>query len=415
MEFNKAKIVNDPVHGFITLPGGIIGKLIEHAYLQRLRNIKQTGLTYLVYPGACHNRLQHALGAMHLMSQAIDVLRSKGHNITREEAEIAMCAILLHDVGHGPFSHALECSIVDNIHHEELSKLIMLQLNIELEGKLDLAIDIFDNNYKKHFLYDLVSSQLDVDRMDYLRRDSFFSGVAEGMIGLERIIKMLDVVNDALVVEAKGIYSIEKFLISRHLMYWQVYLHKTVIAAEQLMVQILRRAKYLSQQGETLFATPALSFFLKNNISLNEFLVPDKGTTPFEHFINLSDSDIESSVKVWAYHADKALSTLCRMIVNRQLFRTELSKTPFDLARIEQIRNSTANSLDIPYNAIDYFVISGEVSNKAYTHDNQSIMIKYNNDNLEDIFNVSDMLSAKAFNEITRKFMLCYPKLNKNE
>lgn len=413
MEFNKAKIVNDPVHGFITLPGGLINRLIGHPYMQRLRNIKQLGLTYLVYPGACHNRFQHALGAMHLMSQAIEVLRSKGHTITPNEAEAAMCAILLHDIGHCPFSHALEYNIVGNIHHEELSKLIMCELNAELGGRLDLALAIFDNTYEKHFLHDLVSSQLDVDRLDYLRRDSFFSGVAEGMIGLERIIKMLDVVNDSLVVEAKGIYSVEKFLISRRLMYWQVYLHKTVVAAEQVLVQLLRRAKYLSLQGEKLFASPALNFFLNNTVSYDNFNYPTDEFTAFEYFINLSDSDVDSAIKVWTYHHDKILSTLARMIVSRQLFRVELSTTPFDKNRIAQIEDETKQYLAIPRNEVDYFVIRDEVSNKAYAQDNQSIIIKYNDGKLEDIFNVSDMLSAKAFNGVTRKFMLAYPKLGK--
>ena len=412
MELNKSKIVNDPVHGFISLPGGIINRLIGHIYLQRLRNIKQTGMTYLVYPGACHNRFQHALGAMHLMSEAIEALRLKGHDISHEEAEAVMCAILLHDVGHGPFSHALEYSIVDNIHHEELSKLIMEQLNVEFEGRLDLAIAIFTNRYKKHFLHDLVSSQLDVDRLDYLRRDSFFSGVAEGMIGVERILKMLDVINDSLVVEAKGIYSIEKFLISRHLMYWQVYLHKTVIAAEQIMMQILRRAKYLSQHGEDLFATPSLNFFLKNTVSFNDFTNPVDGCTPLEHFLNLTDSDIDSAIKIWSQHTDKVLSTLCHMIIARKLFRTELSKHQFEEGKIAKILATTQSKLGIDAADINYFVIHDEVSNKAYTHDSQSIMIKYNDGKLDNIFNVSDMLSARAFIEVTRKYMLCYPKFD---
>lgn len=414
MEFNKAKIVNDPVHGFITIPNSIISTLVGHPYMQRLRNIKQGGLTYLVYPGACHSRFQHALGAMHLMSEAIEVLRAKGQDISDKEAEAAMCAILLHDIGHGPFSHALEYSIVNNVQHEQLSNLIMQQLNSELNGALDLAIDIFNNKYHKHFLHDLVSSQLDVDRLDYLSRDSFFSGVAEGMIGLERIIKMMDVYNDSLIVEAKGIYSIEKFLISRHLMYWQVYLHKTVISAEQIMVQILKRAKQLSHNGENLFASPSLSFFLKNTITIDNFTSVQGGTTPLQHFVNLTDSDIESAAKVWAMHPDKILSTLCRMFIERKLFRTELDNNSFPAKKIEQIKQETIEYFNIPANEVDYLVISGEVSTKAYTKDDQSIMIKYNDGKLEDIFQVSDMLSAKVFAGITRKYMLCYPKLNKN-
>jgi HD superfamily phosphohydrolase len=375
MEFYKAKILNDPVHGFINLPSGLISKLIGHIYVQRLRNIKQLGLTYLVYPGACHNRFQHALGAMHLMCQAIEVLRLKGHNITDEEAEAAMCAILLHDLGHGPFSHVLEYNIV-NVKHEKLSKLMMSQLNKELNGKLDLAISIFDDKYNRHFLHHLVSSQLDVDRMDYLRRDSFFSGVVEGMIGVERIIKMLDIVDDTIVVEAKGIYSVEKFLISRHLMYWQVYLHKTVISAEQLMIQILRRAKYVRQKGEALFASPALDFFLKNDVSFDDFMqAGENNNVPLEYFINISDCDIESAIKVWTHSTDKILSTLCRMLVSRSLYRTELSVCEFDKKIIDRISAETIEVFDLQPDELSYFVILGEVSNKEYAHSYLFIMI----------------------------------------
>src|SRR5437868_6382764 len=268
----KSKIINDPIYGFVTLPGDLIADLINHPYFQRLRRIKQLGMTNLVYPGALHTRFHHAIGAMHLMTEAIDVLRSKEIEITPEEAEATTIAILLHDIGHGPFSHALEHSIAKNISHEDLSALLMEQLNKQFNGRLALAIKIFNNRYKKKFLHQLVSSQLDMDRLDYLKRDSFFTGVSEGIISSDRIIKMLNVVNDKLVVEAKGIYSIEKFLIARRLMYWQVYLHKTVLSAEKLLVNILKRAKELSSQGKDLFATPTLSLFLKNDFTREDFL-----------------------------------------------------------------------------------------------------------------------------------------------
>ncbi|MDR0295698.1 MAG: HD domain-containing protein, partial [Prevotellaceae bacterium] len=288
----KKKIVNDPVHGFIEIPAGLVYGLLEHPWLQRLRDIKQMGLSYLVYPGSCHSRFGHALGAMHLMNEAITSIRSKGHSITPEEQEAAMCAIFLHDIGHGPFSHTLEDIIVKSVSHEHLSLMFMKQLNKAMDNRLDMAIRIFEGTYQKKFLHQLVSGQLDVDRLDYLCRDSFFSGVVEGMVGLERIIKMLDVVNDELVVEAKGIYSVEKFLIARRLMYWQVYLHKTVLAADGLLLQILSRARLLVQQGKQLFASPALTYFLASSPSLEEF---ESGTLHL--FALLNDSDIDCAIK----------------------------------------------------------------------------------------------------------------------
>jgi len=407
----KQKIVNDPVHGFITIPANLAAELIEHPYVQRLRNIKQLSLSYLVYPGACHNRFQHALGAMCLMMQAIDVLRAKGCEITSEEAEAAACAILLHDIGHGPFSHSLEHSIInENVGHEEISSILMHEINMQMQGKLYLAIAIFNNTYHKKFLHQLVSSQLDVDRLDYLSRDSFFSGVAEGMIGLGRIIKMLNVVDDELVVEAKGIYSIEKFLISRHLMYWQVYLHKTVLAGEKILVNILRRAKELSHEGETLFASPALQFFLHKNITLDEFTKHFDGTSPLEHFINLTDCDIESAIKVWCSHDDFVLSQLCKMLTKRRLFRCELSENPFDVEKIEAINKKTKISLEISDSEIDYFVCHETVSSKAYTPKSENIKILYPNGNLVDISKVSAILTAAVFSAPTTKYALCYCK-----
>jgi HD superfamily phosphohydrolase len=303
---NKKKIINDPVYGFISIPTELIYDLIEHPYFQRLRHIKQLGMTHLVYPGALHTRFHHALGAMHLMKMAIETLRSKDHVITNEEEEALTIAILLHDVGHGPFSHALEHTIVDGISHEDISILLMNKLNIEFKGQLTTAISIFNDTYPKKFLHELVSSQLDMDRLDYLNRDSFFTGVSEGVISSDRIIKMLNVKDDHITIEEKGIYSVEKFLIARRLMYWQVYLHKTVIAAEQMLVKILERSRALTLSGQDLFATPALKHFLTNKLSTEAFTEDDH----LEIFTRLDDTDIMSAVKVWALHSDPVLSKL---------------------------------------------------------------------------------------------------------
>ncbi len=409
--YPKQKIINDPVHGFINIPANMAYELIAHPYMQRLRNIKQTGLTYLVYPGACHNRFQHALGAMHLMTQAIEALQSKGHIITDEEKEAAQCAILLHDIGHGPFSHTLEYSIVENIDHEELSLLLMNELNRQLNGRLDMALQIFNGSYYKRFLHQLVSSQLDVDRLDYLSRDSFFSGVAEGMIGLERIIKMLNVSDGELVVEAKAIYSIEKFLISRHLMYWQVYLHKTVIAAEQLLIKILQRAKELVREGEQLFASPSLDFFLHNAFTIEEFRCIDNSPDcPLKHFAQLTDADVDCAISVWANHHDKVLSDLCQSLLSRKLFRVEMSNEPFSEKRVNEEKQKVQKRLSISENNISYFVTHTDVSNKAYAKSDNPIKILFNNGELKDVTEVSDILEAVAFSKVTRKYILCYPK-----
>src|ERR1035437_1347350 len=333
-QLNKRKIINDPIYGFVTLPDDFIYELINHPYFQRLRRIKQLGLTNLVYPGALHTRFHHAIGAMYLMMEAVKELQSKQIEITKEEAQAANIAILLHDIGHGPFSHALEHAIVQGVNHEVLSSLLMQQLNKQYKGKLSLAIKIFNNQYKKKFLHQLVSSQLDMDRLDYLRRDSFFTGVSEGVISSDRIIKMLYVKNDELAVEEKGIYSIEKFIIARRLMYWQVYLHKTVVAAENMLVNILKRAKELSNKGEDLFATPALSVFLKNNYGKKDFL---SNTKLLDTFALLDDYDIFSSIKVWMKHPDKILSTLCKYLVERKLFRIEMKKEKIDVSYKKQL------------------------------------------------------------------------------
>src|SRR5690554_3755238 len=328
MSLNKKKIINDPVYGFISIPSDLVYDLIEHRYFQRLRYIKQVSLTHLVYPGALHTRFHHALGAMHLMLLAIETLKGKGVEITKEEEEAAIIAILLHDIGHGPFSHSLEHTLVEGISHEHISHLIMNELNEEFAGQLTLAIAIFQDQHPKHFLHQLVSSQLDTDRMDYLNRDSFFTGVSEGVISFDRIIKMLNVANNQLVVEQKGIYSIEKFLIARRLMYWQVYLHKTVVSAEQMLIKALTRAKELSNSGVEMFATPALQHFLKQRITHQNF---EQSNEHLDWFTKLDDSDIMSALKVWTNHEDFVLSTLCKKLLGRELFRTEMRTTPFSL------------------------------------------------------------------------------------
>lgn len=380
------KIINDPVHGFINIPEGLILDIIQHPYFQRLKDIKQLGLTNFVYPGACHSRLSHALGAMHLMKEAIGVLRSKDITISDHDEEQAMAAILLHDIGHGPFSHALENNIIKGISHEEISLALMHEMNNEMGGRLSGAIDIFTGTHSKKFLHQLVSSQLDVDRLDYLRRDSFFSGVAEGMIGHERIIKMMTVHNNDLVIEEKGIYSIEKFLISRRLMYWQVYLHKTVIAAEQLLIELLIRARELVAAGEILPGSPPLLFFLANTFCGDSLLNKDV----LSRFTRLDDSDVMCAIKQWQFAEDKTLSSLCTMLVHRKLPRIILSATPFD--------------------GTTFVGITGEVQNKGYDTNEEDIKILSKNGEINDIYKISDMLSAKAFSQITKKYFLCTPK-----
>lgn len=411
---SKKKIVNDPVHGFIHIPSGISYDLVEHSYFQRLRRIKQLGLTFLVFPGAFHNRFQHALGATHLMSLAIETIRSKGNVITEEEEEGVYAAILLHDIGHGPFSHALEYSIVNGITHERISELFMSRLNRQFEGDLSLAIQIFKNLHPKRFLNQLVSSQLDMDRLDYLRRDSFFSGVTEGVVGSARIIKMLDVRNDQLVVEAKGIYSIEKFLIARRLMYWQVYLHKTVIAAEELLVHVLKRAKYLAEKGEELFATPSLRYFLYNKVGELEFENPNavlNGKSALEIFADLDDDDIMVSLKVWSEHSDTVLAYLCKCIRDRQLFKIEIQKTDFSKDYIESVKAKVKNYFDCSDHALEFLVIHNSISNNAYSSNDDRINILYKDDSQCDIGEASDMLDVSVLSKTVKKYYLCYPKI----
>jgi HD superfamily phosphohydrolase len=404
---NKNKIINDPVYGFISIEHPIIFDLIGHPYYQRLRNIKQLGLTDLVYPGAVHNRFTHALGATHLMGKAIKALRLKDVNISNEEAEAASIAILLHDIGHGPFSHALEYSLFEGVDHEYLSLAIMKKLNIEFDNRLKLAIDIFTDNYSKHFLHQLVSSQLDVDRLDYLKRDSFYSGVSEGIIGIDRIIKMFDVVDDRLVVEEKGIYSIEKFIVARRLMYWQVYLHKTVLGAEYLLVNILKRAKELAEMGVELFASPVLKLFLYNKLTIESL----KGNNDFLNvFMQLDDADIFGAIKVWRQHSDPILSYLCTALIQRQLFRVQLNKKEFLKSDISQIKKNINLEFGTEYNWMDYLWIEGKIRNNAYKHDSDSILLKMKSGELIDLSLASDNLNISALSEPVEKNFICYPK-----
>jgi len=405
---NKRKIINDPVHGFIIIPTDFIFDLLEHPYLQRLRRIKQLGLTSFVYPGATHTRFQHALGAVYLMGLAVENIRQKGTTITDEEAEAATAAILLHDIGHGPFSHALEDSIIAGLTHEDLSVLLMNNLNDEFDGKLDLALDIFNNKYPKKFLHQLVSGQLDMDRMDYLMRDSFYAGVAEGTIGTERIIKMLNVIDDQLVVEAKGIYSIEKFLIARRLMYWQVYFHKTVIAAENLLVQLLRRAKEIAGADSSLYATDSLSYFLKNNIHRED--LETRKSEILNYFTNLDDDDIMVSAKSWSAHRDALLSNLSRNLIRRILPRVKISDVPFDESRLAVLREAVCKQYNLPESESNYLVFAGLIANKAYSDKTDTIKIIYNTGEMQDLSEASDIFHLQNLMETKKKYFLCYPK-----
>ena len=405
---NKKKIINDPVYGFITIPSELIYDLISHPYFQRLRYIKQLGMTHLVYPGALHTRFHHALGAMHLMGLALEVLRSKGHPISFEEEEAATIAILLHDIGHGPFSHALEHTLVNGIQHEDISMLMMDKLNEEFNGQLDQAIEIFRGKYHRSFFCQLISGQLDLDRMDYLNRDSFFTGVSEGVISFDRIIKMFNVVNDQLVIEEKGIYSIEKFLIARRLMYWQVYLHKTVIAGEQLLVKILERAKELASNGTTLFATPALQHFLEEDVTAINFF---KDENHLLQFSKLDDQDIYAAVKVWENHPDKILARLCKMLNSRKLYKVEITNDPPTPERITTLSENVAKALNLAKDDIVYFVFTDTIRNRAYNAGNANINILMKNGTLVDITKASDLSNLASLDRTVRKFILCYTRL----
>ncbi|MGE5395377.1 MAG: HD domain-containing protein [Candidatus Saccharibacteria bacterium] len=412
MKTNKKKIINDPVFGFINIRSELVYDLIEHPYFQRLRRIKQLGLSSMVYPGANHTRFEHALGALHLMRSAIGILRLKGQDISEEEAEAVCVAILLHDIGHGPFSHVLECTLVPGVPHEKISLLLMQQLNRQFDNKLELAIRIFTDKYPKHFLHQLVSSQLDMDRLDYLSRDSFFSGVSEGVISSERIIKMLNVKNDELVVEYKGIYSVENFLIARRLMYWQVYLHKTVLSAEYLLINVLARARQLSLNQSELFATPVLKAFLSRNISLKDFTNNEviAGRPALDLFASLDDNDIIASIKEWQNHTDPILSYLSRCIVNRRLFKIKISKKPITEHKIQELKEKICQHFNICDDDLHYFIISDMISNSVYNKiSNDKINVLFKNNKVSDIADASD-INLSAFSETVRKYFICYPK-----
>ena len=404
---NKDKIINDPIYGFIKLDNGIILDLIDHPYFQRLRKISQLGLSYLVYPGANHSRFQHAIGCMFLMNKAIIQLKNKGHIITTKESEALKIAILLHDIGHGPFSHALENSIVANVSHENLSSLFMQRLNDQFDGKLSLAIDIFNNKHPKQFLHQLVSSQLDMDRLDYLKRDSFFSGVTEGNIGTERIINMLDVVDDNLVVEEKGVYSIEKFLIARRLMYWQVYLHKTVISAENMLIRVLKRAKELMAEGEQIYATPSLSVFLKNNYIYDDFISQPQF---LDDFSRLDDFEISVCLKYWCRNNDFVLSNLSERIINRKLLKIRIQNTKFKPDEVSSLLNKMQKKYKITKQEAEYFIFSDKVSNNTYNIEKSKINILMNNGDVVDITTASDQFNVDALSRKVEKYFLCYPK-----
>ncbi len=402
---NKRKIINDPVFGFITIPNDFIYNLIKHPYLQRLNRIRQMGLASFVYPGAQHTRLHHSIGAMYLMHEAILNFRVKGQMISDEEADAALACILLHDVGHGPFSHVLENTIVKNVHHEEISLMLMNRLNKELGGKLDMCIDIFTDKYPKHFLHQLVSGQLDVDRLDYLRRDSFFSGVTEGNIGSARIIKMLDVRNDKLVVESKGIYSIENFLMSRRLMYWQVYLHKTAVAAEHMLINTLQRAKELTLAGTDLFGSPALKYFLENEVTTDVF---NRDHLALDNFVNLDDNDLWCSLKVWSKHSDTVLSVMSEALVDRKLFKIEISAEPISQKRVKDLTEVYMERFDISEHEASYFVLADAISTNMYNEKDDSIDILFNDGSIKDIADASDMLNIQLLSKRVQKYYVSY-------
>ena len=396
---NKKKIINDPVYGFITIPHEIIYDVIEHPYFQRLRRIKQLGLSHLVYPGAIHTRFHHVIGAMHLMQKAISTIRKKGHEVTEPEERAVLLAILLHDIGHGPFSHALEHDIVSGVSHEDISSFFIDRLSKEFDGELDLTLLIFQNKYPKSFLHQLVSSQLDMDRMDYLNRDSFYSGVSEGVIGSDRIIEMLNVKDGNLVLEEKGIYSIEKFIVARRLMYWQVYLHKTVVAAEYMLIHVLRKAKEVALSGVEIFGSPSLLYFLKQHITEENF---KNNPITLDHFSQLDDFDILGAIKVWQFHEDKVLSDLSRRIVQRDLFKIEISKEKFTKERIADVKKYVSDKMDLTEDELQHYVYSERLINKAYNVNRENINLLMKDGSVVDVSEASDNLNISALSNPER-------------
>ncbi|MES2799706.1 MAG: HD domain-containing protein [Bacteroidota bacterium] len=403
---NKKKIINDPVYGFISIPDPLIFDLIEHPYFQRLRRIMQLGMSHLVYPGAIHTRFNHVLGAMHLMGLAINVLRRKGNEITIEEERALQIAILLHDIGHGPFSHALEYDIVNRVSHEKISAYFIERLQLEFGDDLAHALLIFNNKHSKPFLHQLVSSQLDMDRLDYLNRDSFYTGVSEGVIGSDRLIEMLDVVNGNLVLEEKGIYSVEKFIVARRLMYWQVYLHKTVVSAEFMLIHALRRAKELVERGETVFASPSLHFFLANKITEKDF---ENNPAVLDHFASLDDYDILSALKVWKDHPDKILADLSSRLVNRSLFKIEISAEPYSQDRINLEKELVRKAYNLEGDEVNYYVYTDILTNNAYNQKKQNINMLMKNGEVIDLSKASDNLNISALAHPVEKYFICYP------
>lgn len=404
-QINKLKILNDPIYGFISITNPLVYDVIQHPYFQRLRRISQMGMSYLVYPGAHHTRFHHALGCMHIMQKTIQVLRFKGIEISEEEENALSIAILLHDIGHGPYSHAMEHSIVEKVSHESISLLFMDKLNAEFGGRLSLAIQIFRGEYHRKFMLQLISSQLDMDRMDYLKRDSFYSGVAEGNINSERLIQMMNVQDDMLVIEEKGIYSVEKFLVARRLMYWQAYLHKTSVAAELILVKILKRAKELTHQGIALECSKPLGFFLNNKITISDF-----NDTVLDTFSQLDDYDIMSAIKAWQHHEDYVLSELCRMIINRDLLKIRLHTEKVDKVKVAELQKLLAEEWGITEKEAEYFVFRGKIKNQAYNKTGEPIHIYKKDRTVEDVVEASDQLNLKALSKPVTKYYLCFPK-----
>ena len=404
-EINKLKLFNDPIYGFITIPNALIYDLVQHPYFQRLRRISQMGLSYLVYPGANHTRFHHALGCMHLMQKAVDVLRFKGVSISPEEENALYIAILLHDIGHGPFSHAMEKSIVEDVHHEAISLLFMNQLNVEFDGRLRLAIQVFKGDYHRKFMLQLISSQLDMDRMDYLKRDSFYSGVAEGNVNSERLIQMMNVVDDVLVIEEKGIYSVEKFLMSRRLMYWQAYLHKTSLVAELILTKVLKRAKELTQKGIILPCSEPLLFFMRNKVTLETF-----DSENLDLFSQLDDFDIISALKSWQKQDDFILSSLSKMIINRDLLKIKLSEDKPSSDELHALKERFALENNISMLETNYFIFKGKIKNQAYSKEAEPIRILKKDKTIEDVVEASDQLNLKSLSKFVTKYYICFPK-----
>ncbi|NQX86815.1 MAG: HD domain-containing protein [Flavobacteriaceae bacterium] len=402
---NKLKIFNDPIYGFITIPNALIFDLIEHRYFQRLRRITQMGLSYLVYPGAHHTRFHHALGCMHLMQKAVRILRFKGVKVSEDEENALLIAILLHDIGHGPFSHAMEHSIVKGISHEEISVFFMELLNEEFNGNLTLAIKIFKGEYHRKFMYQLISSQLDMDRADYLKRDSFYTGVAEGNVNSERLITMMNVVDDELVIEEKGIYAVEQFLTARRLMYWQVYLHKTSLVAEQLLIRVLKRANELTEMGEDLFASKALLYFLNKEVDKVAL-----SKQSLQVFSRLDDNDIISALKEWCYHKDFVLRNLCKMILDRELLKVKIKTKKIKEDNYEKHLEKLIATYEISRNEAAYFVFTGEITNQAYQRKTQRINILFKTGKVSEIVKASDHLHLKVLSKPVTKYYICYPK-----